>query len=439
MMHAHYLEEARDRFLEELKHFLRIPSISARPEYHPYVLEAADFLKEQLLSAGMNRITSYEYGGNPIVYAEKIVDEALPTVLIYGHYDVQPAEPLELWISPPFSPEIRNGKIYARGACDDKAQVLLVIKALEMMHVSGTFPCNIKMIIEGEEEIGSISLERFITENKTLLQTDSFLVCDTSMPDEASPVLITGLRGICYWELTVATAEEDAHSGMFGGVAPNAADVMCRLISRMKNDKGEVQIPGFYNGIKAFDLLNASDETRLTELPSLDVNGFHSGYTESGPKTVIPAKAFVKISSRLAPGQHHQLVHQCMENFVREHLGKGIAYELKLLAGHDAVRTATDSIDYIAAEKALEKQFGTRPESKKIGGTIPVVSMMQRHLNVNPLLMGFGLETDNIHAPNESFLLANYYKGMLTLVDFFSGYSTQFQQTRTKITHLQTQ
>lgn len=436
MTHETYIKEAGEQFLEELKAFLRIPSVSARAEYHKHVLEAADFLTDQLSKAGMQRIETFLYGGNPIVYAEKMVSEEFPTVLIYGHYDVQPAEPLELWVSPPFSPEIRNGKIYARGACDDKAQVLLVIKALETMFACGTFPCNVKLIIEGEEEIGSVSLETFIIENKALLQTDSFLVCDTSMPDENHPVLITGLRGICYWELSLTVADEDVHSGMFGGIAPNAADVLCRLIGMMKDANGKVLIPGFYGDMDPIDWQNLTEEERLTECPSLDVNGFHSGYIENGPKTVIPAKAFAKISSRLAPGQDYQHVHQCMENYLRENLPEGVCYDLQLLSGHNAVRTQTDTIDYRAAEKALENQFGTFPESKKIGGTIPVVSMMQRHLEVNPLLMGFGLENDNIHAPNERFLVANYYKGMLTLIDFFSRYGAAFEQFKTASTQI---
>lgn len=434
-MHEEYVKNHSDRFLQELKSFLSIPSISAKPDHQSAIQDASAFVMQQILDSGVDRAELMHCGGNPIVYGEKLIDEKLPTVLIYGHYDVQPAEPLELWVSPPFSPEVRDSKIFARGACDDKAQVHLVLKTLETLGNTSGFPCNIKLIIEGEEEIGSVSLEQFILGNKELLKTDAFLVCDTSMPDPQHPVLITGLRGICYWELAITTAAEDLHSGMFGGLAPNAAGLMISLIAKMKDQSGKVLIPGFYEGIKRTDFPTASSMEWLTEFPSLDVNGFESGYTGNGPKTVIPAQARAKVSSRLAPGQDFERAHQCMEAFVRENLPANTSFDLKLLAGHNAVRTETTSPDYLAAEKALEKHFGTKPENKHIGGTIPVVSMMQRHLHVNPVLMGFGLDSDNIHAPNESFLLDNYYKGILTLLDFFTEYGNSCQQTHSLMNH----
>lgn len=430
-----YVKNHLDRFLQELKSFLSIPSISAKPDHLPFIQDAAEFVVKQLIEGGMDRVELMNCGGNPIVFAEKMVDENLPTVLIYGHYDVQPAEPLELWVSPPFSPEIRDGKLFARGACDDKAQVHLVLKALETFEKTGGIPCNIKLIIEGEEEIGSVSLEQFILENKELLKTDAFLVCDTSMPDPQHPVLITGLRGICYWELSITTADEDLHSGMFGGLAPNAAGLMCSIIAQMKNQEGKVIIPGFYDGMKLTDFSIADKNALITEFPSLDVNGIESGYTGNGPKTVIPAQAKVKISSRLAPGQDFETVHQRMEAFVKALMPDNTSFELKLLAGQNAVRTETTSPDYLAAENALEKHFGKKPENKHIGGTIPVVSMIQRHLNVNPVLMGFGLESDNIHAPNECFLIDNYYKGILTLLDFFTEFGNTYCQTNSLTNH----
>ncbi len=445
------VQQQSEQFLSELKDFLSIPSISADKAYLNDIERAADFLVNALTKAGLNNATKYYADGNAIVYAEKIVDAELPTVLIYGHYDVQPADPIALWHTPPFEPTIKDGKIYARGACDDKAQVHLVIKALDLLHQTASFPCNVKVMFEGEEETGSQSLMRFVSTHQDLLAADILLVCDTSMPAEDKPTLVTGLRGIAYFDLELTGASHDLHSGMLGGAVVNPLQVLCNLLAKLKNDEQQVLIPGFYDHVKT-----EQDEFELPELPaylekhlsgeaafsapehitirpSLDINGIQGGYNGEGPKTIVPSKAFAKLSMRLVEGQDHELIAESLQTYLQSLTPKQVSLSIKKLAGCNAVSTNTNTMAYLAAKEALEKNFSAKVSNTRIGGSIPIVSFIKDILKVETVLMGFGLESDQIHAPNESFSLHNYFKGIETLMDFFELYSIKTSKTPTII------
>lgn len=444
-----YIKPEHEEILFQLKEFLSIKSISADLNHKNDITKAADFLKNALLNAGLENVKTITTGGNPVVYGDKIINAHLPTVLVYGHYDVQPADPINEWLSDPFMPEIREGRIYARGASDDKAQVYMIIKAIEALNKTAELPCNIKIVIEGEEEIGSVTFEKFVKENKRLLKADTLLVCDTAMKNTNTPTLISGLRGIAYFELELMACNKDLHSGIYGGLVINPFDVLVNFLSEIKHHDGSINIPGFYDGIKINssissnnlnsnslpeDILNGTLKKytvnvnknalalKASLLPTLDINGVYGGYTGYGPKTIIPSKATAKFSMRLANGQDHCAIEKQLNAFCEKKLGNKIDFKLKKMAGCNAILLNTKSKSSEAASKALKKVFGNAPQFIFLGGTIPPVSFLVDELQLNPVLMGFGLENDNIHSPNESFLISNFFKGIECLIAFFSNH-----------------
>ncbi|KQS25341.1 dipeptidase [Dyadobacter sp. Leaf189] len=446
-----YIEENRDRFLSELLDLLRIPSVSADSKFKGDMLKAAEFVRESIEKAGADKAEIYETAGHPVVCGEKIIDPALPTVLIYGHYDVQPADPYELWNSPPFEPVIKNERIYARGACDDKGQFYMHIKALETMLATDTLTCNVKVMIEGEEEIGSSNLGTFVREHRDMLKCDTILISDTSIIANDVPSIETGLRGLTYVEVEVVGANRDLHSGVYGGGVANPINVLCEMIASLKDENGHITIPGFYDKVEALsaeerDALNAApfdlDEykrdldiddirgeegyttiERTSVRPTLDVNGIWGGYTGEGAKTVLPSKANAKISMRLVP---HQTDDEILELFTKhfESIAPG-SVRVKVTPHHGGLPyvTPTDSIEYKAAELAMEESFGKKPIPTRGGGSIPIVALFEQELGCKSILMGFGLDIDALHSPNESYGLFNYYKGIETIPLFFKHYA----------------
>lgn len=447
-----YLEQNKERFLNELLELLRIPSISADTKYSADVKRAAEFVKQQLLNAGVDKAEICPTKGYPVVYAEKIIDAKLPTVLVYGHYDVQPADPLELWNSPPFEPVVKDGNIYARGACDDKGQMYMHVKAFEMMVKNNALPCNVKFMIEGEEEVGSVNLETFAVANKEKIKADVILISDTSMIANDVPSITTGLRGLTYLEVEVTGPNRDLHSGVYGGAVANPINILCNMISSLHDKDRRVNIPGFYDDIEEvskqerdmmasapfsleeykahLDINEVLGEKKYSTLervsirPTLDVNGIWGGYIGQGAKTVLPSKAFAKISMRLVPNQSSEKIMKLFE----EHFNKiAPAYvKVKVMPHHggEAAVTPTDSIAYKAASKAMERTFGKTPIPLRTGGSIPIVTMFERVLGIKSVLFGFGLDSDAIHSPNEKYGLFNYYKGIETL-PYFYEYFTQ--------------
>lgn len=438
-----YVEENKQRFLDELLQLLRFPSISADPSYKDDVLKIADFVAEKLREAGAERVEVCPTAGYPIVYGEKIVDPHKPTVLVYGHYDVQPADPLELWETPPFEPTIRDEKIYARGACDDKGQFYMHVKAFELMINSNSLPCNIKFMIEGEEEVGSSNLETFVKENKERLKADVVLISDTSMISLENPSLETGLRGLSYLEVEVTGPNRDLHSGVYGGAVANPATILCQLIASLHDANNHITIPHFYD-----DVLNLSEEDRrsLNEAPyneeefkqdlgvqalwgeqgystiertgirpTLEVNGIWGGYIGEGAKTVLPSKASAKISMRLVPNQQSDKITQLFKEHFESIAPDYVKVKVTPHHGGEPVVTPTDSVAYKAAEKALEESFGKKPIPTRGGGSIPIVALFEAELGIKTVLMGFGLDSDNLHSPNEKYDIANYYKGIETI------------------------
>lgn len=446
-----HIEKHQQRFIEELTEFLRIPSISADKDFKNEIYKAACFLQEKLQKAGVDYAEIIETIGNPVVYAEKITDSSLPTVLIYGHYDVQPPDPIELWESPPFEPMIRDGKIYARGACDDKGQMYMHIKVLEMLNHFKSFPCNLKFLFEGEEEVGSYSLEKFICEHKKRLEADVCLISDTELIDNDTPGIIYGLKGICYFEVSVKGASRDLHSGMYGGAVPNPLNILCEIIGKLKDENSKILIPGFYDdlihpsmeeramlNLLPFDNAKFRDETgivseygergfsiseRIALRPTLDVNGMSGGYIGVGAKTVIPKCANAKISMRLVPGQKADKVADSFIQYIKSITPKSVTIDIEILTKSDPVIIPLESDEIQAAKIASKVSFGKEPLLVRIGGTIPVVSMVERLLGIKSVLMGFGLSSDNIHAPNEHFGIYNYLKGIETIPQFFEHYS----------------
>lgn len=441
-----YLEENKDRFLEELKELLTIPSISADSNHKEDMKTCAEFIKKSLSQAGCDTVEISETPGHPVVYGEKIVDESLPTILIYGHYDVQPADPLELWDSPPFEPVIKDGKIFARGACDDKGQVYMHVKAMEVLSKTNTLQCNVKFMIEGEEEVGSPNLAPWIKENVERLKCDVVLVSDTSMISMDHPSIETGLRGLAYLEVEVTGPNRDLHSGVYGGAVANPINILCKMIASLQDEDNKITIPAFYDKVQElskedrealnqspFDLeeykkdLGISDirgEAGYTTLertgirPTLDVNGIWGGYTGEGAKTVLPSKAHAKISMRLVPDQSPEEIADIFEAHFKSIAPESVQVKVKRDHGGEPVVTPTDSIAYKAAAKAIESTFGKTPIPTKGGGSIPIVAMFEEILGVKTVLLGFGLDNDNIHSPNEKFDLFNYYKGIETLPYF---------------------
>ncbi|MCC2546180.1 dipeptidase [Hymenobacter sp. BT175] len=448
---ASYLEENQDRFLSELLDWLRIPSVSADPKFHGDVLKAADYLKARFEELGVENVELCQTAGNPIVYGEKIVDPSLPTVLVYGHYDVQPADPYELWTSPPFEPVIKDEKIYARGACDDKGQVYMHVKAFEVMMKEGGVPCNVKFMIEGEEEIGSNNLGIFVRENKEKLKADVILISDTGMLANDVPSIEVGLRGLSYHEVEVTGPNRDLHSGLYGGAVANPINVLCKMIASLHDENNHITIPGFYDQV---DELSAEDRAEMAKAPhsddefkksigltdiygekgystlertsirpTLDVNGIWGGYTGEGAKTVIASKAFAKISMRLVPHQTSEQISQLFQDHFQSIAPSGVTVVVKPHHGGEPVVTPTDSVAYKAAADAMETTFGKRPIPTRGGGSIPIVAMFKSELGLDTVLLGFGLDSDAIHSPNEHYGVFNFLKGIETIPHFYRNYA----------------
>lgn len=446
-----YLESNKDRFLQELIDLLKIPSVSTDASFKGDILKAADFLKNKLVEAGADNVEVCETGGYPIVYGEKIIDKSLPTVLVYGHYDVQPADPLELWDSPPFEPVVKDGLVIARGSADDKGQVYMHVKAFEAMMKTNSLACNIKFMIEGEEEVGSDSLGPFLEANKERLKADVVLVSDTAMISNDTPSLTMGLRGLSYMEVEVTGPNRDLHSGIYGGAVANPINVLCKMIASLTDENNRITIPGFYDNVtelspeeriglnsapfdekeytQDLDINEVHGETGFTTLeratirPTLDVNGIWGGYTQPGAKTVLPSKAYAKISMRLVPNQTSD---EITEKFTRHFNNIAPNYvKVKVSPHHggEPAVTPIDSVAYRAAEMAMEDAFGKKPIPMRGGGSIPIVSLFEKTLGLKTILMGFGLDSNKIHSPNENYGLFNYYKGIETIPLFYKHFA----------------
>ncbi len=446
-----YIEQNRQRFLDELFELLRFPSVSADPKHKEDMLKTAAFVAERLKEAGANQVEVCTTEGYPIVYGEKIIDSSLPTVLVYGHYDVQPPDPLELWHTPPFEPTLRDGKIYARGACDDKGQFYMHVKAFELMMQTDTLPCNIKFMIEGEEEVGSDNLGKFVIQNTERLKADVVLISDTSMLSMENPSLETGLRGLAYLEVEVQGPNRDLHSGVYGGAVANPATILCQMIASMHDENNHVTIPGFYDDVltlseaerKAlneapFDLEEYKKDLSVDEVwgesgystmertgirPTLEVNGIWGGYTGPGAKTVLPAKANAKISMRLVPGQDWKKISDLFTKHFESIAPKSVKVKVEAHHGGAPYVTPVDSVAFKAAYKAIEESFGKKPVPTRGGGSIPIVALFEQELGIKTVLMGFGLDSDNLHSPNEKYDVFNYYKGIETIPLFYKHFA----------------
>lgn len=446
-----YIETHQERFLNELFELLRLPSVSADPKYKNDVLKTAEVIKEKLVAAGADNVEVCATAGYPIVFGEKIIDPKLPTVLVYGHYDVQPPDPLDLWTSGPFEPVIKDGKIYARGACDDKGQVYMHIKAFELMMKTNTLPCNIKFMIEGEEEVGSNNLAIFVKQNKAKLKADVILISDTGIIANDTPSITVGLRGLSYVEVEVTGPNRDLHSGLYGGAVANPINILCEMITKMKDDKNRITIPGFYDDVEIvseaereemakapFSVDQYKKELNLTDIhgedgfstnertsirPTLDVNGIWGGYTGEGAKTVIASKATAKISMRLVPNQSSDKITKLFSDYFKSIAPKSVTVKVTPHHGGEPVVTPTDSVAYKAASMAMETTFGKKPIPVRGGGSIPIVAMFKSELGLDSVLMGFGLDSDAIHSPNEHYGVFNYLKGIETIPYFYKNYA----------------
>lgn len=442
-----YLESNQQRFLDELFGLIRIPSISSISDHKPDMIRAAEYWKEMILKAGADKAEVIPTPGNPVVYGEKMVDPSKPTVLVYGHYDVMPVDPVELWSSPPFEPEVRDGKIYARGADDDKGQAFMHAKAFEMMVKTDTLPCNVKFMIEGEEEIGSPNLEQFCVDHKEMLKADIILVSDTGMIAQDIPSITVGLRGLAYLEVEVTGPNRDLHSGLFGGAVANPINILSKMIDSLMDENNHITIPGFYDKVleltaderaemakapfdleeykKAIDIDKEWGEKGYTTLertgirPTLDVCGIWGGYTGEGAKTVLPSKAYAKISMRLVPNQDHEEIAKLFEEHFVKIAPASVKVKVTNLHGGQGYVSPTDTKAYQAASKAIEATFGKKPVPVRSGGSIPIISTFERVLGLKSILMGFGLESDAIHSPNENYPLFNFYKGIETIPYFY--------------------
>lgn len=453
----HFIQANKNAFLNELIDLLKIPSISADPAYAEHVSRNADAIADFLKSAGADKVEVFPTAGYPIVYGEKMIDSDLPTVLVYGHYDVQPADPLELWHSPAFEPVIKKteihpeGAIFARGACDDKGQMFMHIKAFEAMMKTNELPCNVKFMIEGEEEVGSINLGPFVASHKELLKADIILVSDTGMLANDTPSITTGLRGLSYVEVEVTGPNRDLHSGLYGGCVANPINILAKMIASLHDENNHITIPGFYDKVqelsnaeraemakaphsheaycKALEMEDVYGEKGYTTpergsiRPTLDVNGIWGGYIGEGAKTVIASKAYAKISMRLVP---HQMPDEITELFVKHFESiapKGVRVKVTPHHGGEPVVTPIDSIAYQAASKAYETTFGKKPIPVRSGGSIPIIALFEKELGLKTLMMGFGLDSDAIHSPNEHYGLFNFYKGIETIPYFYKYFS----------------
>ncbi|WP_192823026.1 dipeptidase [Rufibacter sp. LB8] len=452
-----YIDQNKDRFISELLDLLRIPSVSADAAFKGDVLRAAEFLKEKLAEAGADNAQLFETAGNPIVYADKIIDPNLPTVLVYGHYDVQPADPYELWDSPPFEPVIKDEKIYARGACDDKGQTYMHLKAFETMMQHNGLPCNVKFMIEGEEEVGSMNLATFVKANKEMLACDVIVISDTGMLANDVPSVTSGLRGLSYHEVEVTGPNRDLHSGLYGGAVANPINILCKMIASLHDENNHITIPGFYDKVdelsqeeraemakapfsldaykKALDLPDVHGEAGYSTMernsirPTLDVNGIWGGYTGEGAKTVIASKAFAKISMRLVPHQSHEEITAIFQKHFESIAPASVKVVVKPHHGGAPVVTPITSAGYKAAAQAMEDTFGKKPVPVRSGGSIPIVAMFKSELGVDTVLMGFGLDSDAIHSPNEHFGIFNFMKGIETIPLFYK-YFAEFHQVQ---------
>ncbi len=452
-----YISQHKDRFINELIDLLKIPSVSADTAYNQDVLNTADAVKISLEKAGCDKVELCETPGYPIVYGEKIIDPNLPTVLVYGHYDVQPADPIELWDSPAFEPVIKKtdihpeGAIFARGACDDKGQMYMHVKALEYMTSTGNLPCNVKFMIEGEEEVGSESLAWFVPRNKEKLANDVILISDTGMIANDIPSITTGLRGLSYVEVEVTGPNRDLHSGLYGGAVANPINILTKMIASLHDENNHITIPGFYDKVEDLsreerdemakapfsleDYKNALDidavygeegyttNERNSIRPTLDVNGIWGGYTGEGAKTVIASKAYAKISMRLVPGQEWEEITELFKKHFESIAPKSVKVVVTPHHGGQGYVTPIDNIGYKAASKAYQETFGVTPIPQRSGGSIPIVALFEQELKSKTILMGFGLNSDAIHSPNEHFGVWNYLKGIETIPHFYKYFT----------------
>tara|TARA_B100000768_G_scaffold182011_1_gene208394 strand:+ start:3382 stop:4767 length:1386 start_codon:yes stop_codon:yes gene_type:complete len=452
-----YISENKQRFINELIELLKIPSISADPSYKSDVLNCADLVAKSMRDAGADGIEICQTAGYPIIYGEKIIDSSLPTVLVYGHYDVQPADPLELWTSGPFEPVVKKtdihpeGAIFARGACDDKGQFYMHIKAFELMMNTNTLPCNVKFMIEGEEEVGSENLSVFVKENKERLKCDAILISDTGIISNDTPSITTGLKGLSYVEVEVTGPNRDLHSGLYGGAVANPINILCEMIAKMKDENNHITIPKFYDKVielskkeraeiarapfslnkykSALDLSDIHGEKGYTTMertgirPTLDVNGIWGGYTGEGAKTVIASKAYAKISMRLVPNQSDEEITTLFSDYFSSIAPKSVSVKVTPHHGGEPYVSPTDIPAYLAASNAMQTTYGKKPVPVKSGGSIPIVALFEAELGVKSILLGFGLDSDAIHSPNEHYGIFNYLKGIETIPHFFTNYA----------------
>ncbi len=447
-----YQEKNKDRFLSELLELLRIPSVSAKSEHKPDMLACAEAVKIRLIEAGVDKVEIYPTEGHPVVYAEKIIDPSKPTVLVYGHYDVQPADPLELWKSGPFDPVIIDGKIFARGSCDDKGQFYMHVKALETLVQTNTLGNNIKFCIEGEEEVGSPNLGKFVASHKELLKADCVLISDSAMISLDTPSIDIGVRGLSYIEVEVTGPNRDLHSGVYGGAVANPVTILAKMIASCHDENNHITIPGFYD-----DVVESTDEERklmalapydenefktdlgVNELwgekgystnertgirPTIELNGIWGGYQGEGAKTVLPSKATAKISARLVPNQNSVKMTEKLLDYFRKIAPLSVTVNAFEHHGGEPYMTPIDSTAYKAAAKAMETTFGKTPIPVRGGGSIPICALFEKELGIKIVFMGFGLDSDNLHSPNEKFNLANFYKGIET-IPYFHQYFTE--------------
>lgn len=447
-----FQEENKQRFLDELLELLRVPSISAKPENKADMVSCAELVKKRLTEAGAGHVEIYPTKGHPVVYGELMVDESQPTVLVYGHYDVQPAEPLELWESGPFEPVIKDGKIFARGSADDKGQFYMHVKALETMVQTNSVPLNIKFLIEGEEEVGSENLGIFMESHKDLLKADVVLISDTAMISLDTPSLDTGVRGLSYIEVELTGPERDLHSGVYGGAVANPITILAQMIASLHDADNHITVPGFYDDVQElsdeerakinqapFDQAAYKEELGVKELwgekgyttlertgirPTLELNGIWGGYMGEGSKTVLPSKAHAKISCRLVPGQDHHKITDLMINHLKKITPANVTLKTIIHHGGNPYVTPIDSVEYKAAEKAIEATFGKLPIPVRGGGSIPITTLFESILNCKTIFMGFGLDSDNLHSPNEKYNVDNYYKGIETIPYFHQFYAS---------------
>lgn len=452
-----YLKENKERFLNELIDLLKIPSISADPKYKGDVEKTAEAVKQRLIEAGAEKVEICKTKGYPVVYGEKMIDPKKPTVVVYGHYDVQPADPINLWDSPPFEPVIKktaihpDGAIFARGACDDKGQMYMHVKAFEAMVKTGTLPCNVKFMIEGEEEVGSPSLGPWIIENKEKMKGDIILISDTSVIANDIPSIDNGLRGLAYMEVEVVGPNRDLHSGVYGGAVANPINILCKMIASCHDENNHITIPGFYDKVQE---LSAEERTEMAKAPfnledfkkdlgideergekgfstnertgirpTLDVNGIWGGYTGEGAKTVLPSKAFAKISMRLVPDQNSTEISALFQKHFESIAPKSVKVKVTPHHGGEPVVVPTTSKGFQAASKAMEETYGKKPVPTRGGGSIPIVALFKKELGLDSILFGFGLDSDALHSPNEHYGLFNYYKGIETIPLFYKYFA----------------